>query len=114
MCKYKNKFLFFLLIIILLCLILLGCRWLNYSCNYSIKYADNYSITDMLSAQQIVLGHTSTTEEALKKYDMNQDGEITSVDVDIIIQLLLGYYDAYEVRRNYISSIKYFNNWKEG
>lgn len=115
MCRYqseiKNKALFLFLIIACLLFVLVHyCVLFGGLHSCSVKYANDYSITDMLNTQKIVSGLVVPTEEMVGKYDINQDGEITSIDTDIIKQFLLGYYDAYEVRNNNQKAIKYVND----
>lgn len=73
----------------------------------SIKYANDYSSKDMLNAQKIILGIIEPTEEIFEKYDINEDGEITYTDVQIMQQMILGFYDSYEIKNNKVKAIKY-------
>lgn len=74
------------------------------------KYANDYILLDMIKAQRIVLDYDVPTEEMIKKYDINEDAEITATDVKIIQQMILGYYDAYEIRNDNKKVIKYIND----
>ena len=73
------------------------------------KHSEDYSAIDMLRAQKIVLGYTTPTKEMIDKYDINEDGEVTYTDVQIIQQMMCGFYDSYEVRSKNHIVIKYRN-----
>lgn len=63
----------------------------------SLKKARNYALSDLASAQMINLGVKLPTLKDWEKYDINIDEKIDNVDVQIIQQMLLGYYDYYIV-----------------
>lgn len=63
----------------------------------SCKDARYYTIFDLANAQMIDLEVKSPTSKDWDKYDVNVDRKIDNADVQIINQMLLGYYDYYIV-----------------
>ena len=63
----------------------------------SCKDARYYTLSDLANAQMINLEVKSPTPKDWDKYDVNVDGQIDNTDVQIIRQMLLGYYDYYIV-----------------
>ena len=82
----------------------------------SIKNERDYSAVDMLDAQKIILGIKEPNQYEFKKYDMNGDGEISYVDIQIIQHLLVHIYDKHIALTIKINDSKYMFaiNYKNG
>lgn len=73
----------------------------------SIKYSKDYSTIDYIKTRKIILEIVEPTDEMFEKYDMDENGEITDSDAQIIKQMILGFYDSYEVKNNNVVAVKY-------
>lgn len=82
---YNVNLIITVFVIILLSIIFIFCRF-----SACVKYSYDYSLLDLLLAQKVALGYNEPTKDVIRKYDMNEDGEITNTDVLIIQHLIIG------------------------
>lgn len=109
--RYKKQIIF----IFIFCLFFVVNMFLNKSIGTrsyyeSRKYAEDYSAVDLLKIQKILLGMETATEKTFKKYDINEDGEITYTDLQIIQHMNIKIYDAYVIKNNKKYVIKFTEN----
>ena len=79
----------------------------------NIKYAEDYLATDYVKAKKIALSANTPTDEMIEKYDIDNNGEVTCIDVEIIKQMICGYYDCCMIKNGECMAIKYIVEWKE-
>lgn len=104
--KEKTKINYKMILIMLLVFMLFYIVF-NQFCLSNIKYAKDYSMSDLIEVKKIYSKDIIPTEEMVEKYDIDEDKEITNVDIELIRQMLLGYYDSYEVINNNRKTIKH-------
>lgn len=104
--KEKTKINYKMILIMLLVFMLFYIVF-NQFCLSNIKYAKDYSMSDLIEVKKIYSEDIIPTEEMVEKYDIDEDKEITNVDIELIRQMLLGYYDSYEVINNNRKTIKH-------
>lgn len=75
----------------------------------SIKKAEDYTAVDYVKIQNISFGIRNASDEELRKYDINNDGVITSIDANIVRQMLDGCYDEYKIKNKKHIAIKYIS-----
>lgn len=102
-------FLTIFLVFIIFCFVIFK-FFLPYFSYKNIKYAEDYSISDLIKSRNVVLEYVKPTEEMINKYDINEDGKITDIDIKLIQQLIVGFYDSYEVKNNSQKVIEYIIN----
>ena len=104
--KEKTKINYKMILIMLLVFMLFYIVF-NQFCLSNIKYAKDYSMSDLIEVKKIYSKDIIPTEEMVEKYDIDEDKEITNVDIELIRQMLLGYYDSYEVINSNRKTIKH-------
>lgn len=105
--KCNYKLILMITITLVLLLFICFCYFFSSISMTNRKYAKDYSAIDILIAHKIDLDYMLPTEKMMLKYDINEDGKINDVDVKIIQQMVLGFYDYYEVRNSDKKVVKY-------
>lgn len=60
-------------------------------------YASNYSQSDLTTMQQIITGSVVPTMAQFDKYDLNGDGRISAIDLNIVSRMVNGYDSSHSV-----------------